>query len=441
MFDEKDGYLGFTFAGHHSSEFGLLVVSDGSRYHQNLYSNFSDTIVQVPGKNGAYYFGTQMGTKDFTIQCVFDNMNSHTRQRLEQWLYPNKTGWIIFDETPYKKYYVKISQGISFDFIPFDEFKNKGNLYFQRDIYKGELTIPFFTFYEYGIGNEDYELPFLTTENDKIIRHHAIDSGLLPINYNCEDIITTNNNFLEEISISTGFSVYNAGNGIANANFYFTIKGNSITENSPLIISNNDDGNDYIITDPSNIIKKYINSDIDSNCNYRIKILGDKQEVWLTYISGTTESEEINIGACYNHYFPKIYHKKPSDIMIINQSLSHGVDSTEQVSDYSTWSGEPLFYAYSWDDEKNFLSSDAKNNVESSFEEFKLEWSDYTIVAKNKTFSINNVINPATLFFSMPTEGNNSIPENSLVFLIYPNKFISNKTLTNFTAQFKNTYI
>ena len=57
--NDTNGYLGFTFDGHHSSEFGLLVVSDGSRYHQDLFSNFSDTILTVPGKSGGYFFGTQ----------------------------------------------------------------------------------------------------------------------------------------------------------------------------------------------------------------------------------------------------------------------------------------------------------------------------------------------------------------------------------------------
>ena len=181
MFDEKDGYLGFTFAGHHSSEYGLLVVSDGSRYHQNLFSDFTDTVTQVPGKNGGHYFGTQIGMKNFDLQCVFDDINTHTKQKIEQWLYPDKTGWLIFDEMPYKKYYVKISQNIQFNFLPFDEYKTKGSLRFQRDILKGEVTISFFSFYEYGIENENYELPSFTT--DEIIRQYAVDSGLLPSSY------------------------------------------------------------------------------------------------------------------------------------------------------------------------------------------------------------------------------------------------------------------
>ena len=102
MFD-KEGYLGFTFAGHHSSEFGLTVVSDGSRYHQNLSGNFSDTVLTVPGKNGGYYFGTQINTRDFNIDCAFDDITTQTVNKIQSWLYPNKVGWLIYDEMPYKK--------------------------------------------------------------------------------------------------------------------------------------------------------------------------------------------------------------------------------------------------------------------------------------------------------------------------------------------------
>ena len=446
MFDEKDGYLGFTFAGHHSSEFGLLVVSDGSRYHQNLFSNFSDTVTQVPGKSGGYYFGTQIGMRDFDVQCVFDNMNSHMKQKIEQWLYPNKTGWIIFDEAPYKKYYVKISQVPQFNFIPFDEFKNKKTLRFQRDIFKGELNISFFSFYEYGIENEDYDLPSFNS-ND-IIKQHMVDSGLLPNSYqiNNDWLITTNNNTsstvnissINEVSITSGLAIYNAGNGIANADFYFTINSSDISENNPLIIYNYDDGNDYILNDPTNIIKQQTNNTVNFPCDYRIEILGSKKEVWVTCVSGNNESNKINIGGCYNHYFPKIYHKKPSDIMMINQPI--GPKSEESASNYPEgWNGEPIFYSYSWDTENNFISSDSNGIIKSNFEEIQSEWSDYTILTENGPYAINNIINPATIFFSDPN--NNILQEDSLVFLIYPNKFSSNKTLRNFTAKYKNTYI
>ena len=116
---ETNGYLGFTFAGRHSSEFGLLVVSDGSRYHQNLSSQFSDVTTTVPGKNGSYYFGTKIGNREFEINCVFDDITSHTMHKIQQWLYPNMVGWLIFDEQPYKRYLVKLSSPPIFNFLFF----------------------------------------------------------------------------------------------------------------------------------------------------------------------------------------------------------------------------------------------------------------------------------------------------------------------------------
>lgn len=438
MFEDKTGYLGFTFNGHHSSEFGLLVVSGSNRYHQNLYSAFSDTITQVAGKNGGYYFGTQLSTKDFTINCVFDNMNSHMKQKIEQWLYPNKTGWLVYDEMPYKKYYVKISQNIQFDFIPFDEYASKGNFKFQRDIYKGELDINFFSFYEYAVGNEDYELPSFAAGST--ITQYAIDSGLLPKSYysSVDGLLTTEDSHLDEVSTTSGVSLYNAGNGIAEADFYFTLNSSDIGVNNPLEIYNYDDGITYRLYDPTDTIKEKIGLAATIAGTYDIEILGTKKEVWLTYTpTGETTGTKVNIGNCYNHYFPRVYHKKPTDIMLVNQAQVPNTYLSAGSAD--SWSGEPLFYSYSWADGSNNLSSDNKGDDQKSFEEIQSEWSDYTIVTQSGAYAVNNIINPAVIFFSDPDK--QVLQPDELVYLVYPNKFSSNKKLLNFTAKYKNTYI
>ena len=424
MIDLEGGYLGFTFDGRHSSEFGLLVVSDGSRYHQNASSNFSDTVTQVPGYNGGYYFGTQLGMKDFEINCVFEEMTTHTWHEVQRWLYPNKVGWLIFDETPYKKYLVKISNIIQPSFIPFDSKQSQIKSYkFQKEIWKGEVNISFFSFDEYGYENENYEVQNIT-ENE-IIKQQTIDSGLLPHEYNHDGILLSNDKV--NINKNTIFSIYNAGNGIATAEFTFEVEKNSINKNSPLTIFNLDNGDNYILNDPSSIIiqKGY---NISNFSKYRIYIDGNKKEIWLDGLNDNNEkinSESINIGGCYNHYFPKIFHLKPTEIMILSL-----VENGRQI--------EPLFYQYS-NEVNEHIPSDGSRQF--SFEEIKNLWTDYTMLTGESVVSINSIINPVFGFLHFDENTTNQYINNNIVYLIYPNKFMCDKNITNFIPVYRNTYI
>ena len=428
----EDGYLGFTFDGRHSSEFGLLVVSDGSRYHQNLFSNFSDNIQSVPGRNGGYYFGTQLGMKDFEINCAFDDMTTHMKNEIQMWLYPDKVGWLIFDEYPYKKYLVKISGIPNFSFLPFNELKTIHNYTLEKEILKGELNISFFSFNEYGYENENYQLPII--DKNKIIPQHAIDSGILPEGYNHNGIFLSNEK--NNIPANTEFSLYNAGNGIAKLNLSFYINANDI-QNKEFELFNYEDGQKYIIQDLNPLFTSLGYSDIDK---FKIEIISDKQEIYAIGYNSFYESitEKINIGSNYNHYYPKLYHKKITQIAILSEVVR---DKGEP---------EPLFTTYSYDT-KGFEPSD-KENKSYSFEEIKKIWSDYTLITKEGVFSINNIINPAFMFVHLDTEvldnlvnenlGNHyTTPQNELIYLIYPNKYIANCAMDNFIPEYKNTYI
>lgn len=442
MFDEKDGYLGFTFAGHHSSEFGLTVVSDGSRYHQNLSNNFNDTIITVPGKNGGYYFGTQLNTRDIGIECAFDNMTSQMKHKIEQWLYPNQLGWLIFDEMPYKKYYVKISSLPSFSFIPFDNVKRVNNLIFNRDILKGELSISFFSFYEFAFGNENYELPSI---NNNIINQRDIDSGILPNgyydnvgnvlfpHYQLDTVIPQDN--LDVISENKGFALYNAGNGVSDCNFYFTVKASDISENSPLVIFNLEDAQSYIINDPIPFLEEnnFDNIDLTTIKYYRIGILGTKKEIWLIGMDNNYNVilNEINIGSCYNQYFPKVYHRKNTEVMIANQSITN-VDGEEAV--------ESLIYPYTINNNDDYYPSDSNRSNVFTFEEFQHDWSDYCVCTPNGIFQINSILNSSVLYINLDGS-EESLPEDTIVYLIYPDKFTVNKEIKNLIVEYEYTYI
>jgi phage-related protein len=40
--------------------------------------------VDVPGGNGKYYFGQTYGTREFTVNVAFDNMDEITLRRISQ---------------------------------------------------------------------------------------------------------------------------------------------------------------------------------------------------------------------------------------------------------------------------------------------------------------------------------------------------------------------
>ena len=427
---ETNGYLGFTFAGRHSSEFGLLVVSDGSRYHQNLSSQFSDTSISVPGKNGSYYFGTQLGNREFEINCVFDDITSHTMHKIQHWLYPNVIGWLIFDEQPYKRYLVKLSNVPIFNFLPFDEFKSASDYTFQKEILKGEINLSFYSMQEYGVYNPAYELPIIS--KNELVTQQILDSGLLPKDYMRNGIYLPHENIKFAETANQIFGLYNAGNGTALADFYITIEKDRFT--GPLEIKNYNDGVTYILTNPLGTMQKKC-SNIDSVISYRIEILGNKQEVYCIGLNdrGIDITEKINIGAHYNHYFPKVYHTKPTESCIFTQVVN---DNT---------SPEPIFYTFTYNDDDSMISSDEKDPVH-TFEEFKEYWNDYSIISRYGSYEINNIISPSTIFINYPADYNYTqtyVPSlyKELCFLIYPNKYSCNYSLTKFIAEYDHTYI
>ena len=133
--DFSGDYLGFTFNGIHSSQLGIVRISEGSRFNENLLPIIQDKTVQVPGGDGSYFFGSYYTQRPFTIQFAFDKMTEAQFHRLKKWLGDKKVHELIFDELPYKAYQAKIVGSATIKHIPFTEN--------QQRIYKGEGSIQF----------------------------------------------------------------------------------------------------------------------------------------------------------------------------------------------------------------------------------------------------------------------------------------------------------
>ena len=426
----KESYLGFTFAGRHSSEFNLLVVSDGSRYHQPLFNNFSDNLLSVPGKSGSYYFGTNIGTREFIFNVAYDNLSTFLRNEMQKWLYPNRIGWLVFDETPYKKYLVKISEVPQLDFVPFGSRKEKNNFTYTSDILKGTTSIGFVCLEEFAILNENFkyeeENSFSITSTK--IKNWKIESGILPASYTHTNIFFPNET--AEIIADTQFHIYNAGNGISYATFHFFVAPFST---GILSILNMDAGEELQISSLDNLFIMSDGHNIEEISQWEIYIEGNKKEAWAYGVNseGVRITEKTNIGSAFNHYYPKIVSVKPTEIVIIGQTVHQEGEDTF---------AEPIIFPFLYNPEDLFPSTCYPEN-EKLFQGFLQTHSDYIICTKHYARQVNSLINPAQLFIEMKEDFPIALPNGTVSYFICPNRFISNKDLGSFTPIYTYTYI
>lgn len=139
---QKNDYIGFTYNGIHTSQFGLYSSANGDRYQRYLSPQFSDISSSIAGRDGAVYFGTNMSTKTFTFNLVFDSMTEEEYFGMKKWL-NGGIGDLVLDENPYIKYRAKPSQVVQVSFLVFlDDYDAR--------VYKGEFQVSFVCYEGYG---------------------------------------------------------------------------------------------------------------------------------------------------------------------------------------------------------------------------------------------------------------------------------------------------
>ena len=137
----KGDFIGFSFNEHRSESLGIMRVSDGSRYNEDLVPTTQDKTVQVPGGDGFYYFGSDYTQRQFSINIAFDELTEKQFRELQQVFGTKELGKLIFDERPYKYYMVKSSKP-QLKYICFGKDGER--------IYKGEGTLTFTAYYPFA---------------------------------------------------------------------------------------------------------------------------------------------------------------------------------------------------------------------------------------------------------------------------------------------------
>lgn len=136
-------YIGFTFNGVHSSDLGIMRVSDGSRYNDNLLPTIQDKTVQAPGRDGTYFFGSYYTQRVFNVSFVFDELTEGQLKRVQAVFGDKKIHDLIFDETPYKAYRAKVTGSATIKYIPFGQGAT-------NRVYKGEGSVQFTAYDPYA---------------------------------------------------------------------------------------------------------------------------------------------------------------------------------------------------------------------------------------------------------------------------------------------------
>ena len=180
---QKDDYVGFTYAGIHSSQFGIKSVTNGDRYQRYLSPEFQDLTQSTIGRDGTLYFGNNKNKNTFTFNIAFDDMTEEDYRGLRRWLNSGISEFIL-DETPYIKYYAKPGAPVQISFLVFlDDYGER--------VYKGEFQVGFVCYDSFGYSVHKWLADYSVTgfgagdalELDKIsssVKEWATSSRLLP---------------------------------------------------------------------------------------------------------------------------------------------------------------------------------------------------------------------------------------------------------------------
>lgn len=118
-------FTGFTFGNVHSSEVGIIRVSGGDRYEEELHPEIKDRTAEVPGLDGEYFFGSDYGTRKFDLEFAYDSLTEEQFRKLRTFFSGKQPKELIFDDRPYKKYIAKLESPVELSFVCFDEPKKR----------------------------------------------------------------------------------------------------------------------------------------------------------------------------------------------------------------------------------------------------------------------------------------------------------------------------
>lgn len=139
-----EDFLGFSFNGYHSSNFGIVRTSNSNRYDKSLSSAFQDAFFQGQNNTDNYYFDTYYQNGQIQINFAFDQLTEVELKKLQKWLGYQGICDLFFDETPYKAHSVKREKPVELSLICYDKGEDR--------IYSGTGILNLTYYYSFSHG-------------------------------------------------------------------------------------------------------------------------------------------------------------------------------------------------------------------------------------------------------------------------------------------------
>ena len=118
-------FTGFSFNDYHSDDLGLIRVSDGDRYKEEILPEFEDKTIEIPGNDGTYYYGSYFKQKTIEINAAFDHLTEKQFKKLRRVFGNRNMSTLVFDEEPYKMYRVKVASPPEINYVCFEEYQRE----------------------------------------------------------------------------------------------------------------------------------------------------------------------------------------------------------------------------------------------------------------------------------------------------------------------------
>ena len=200
--------LGFTYNGKHCEKNLHVKYVPKESERGDLMDDY-DVLDQDRSWNpGGYYYKARPKARTFTLPCFYEDLTRKQREDIVKWLDRRGSGWLIFDERPWARYYVHPTKKVEFK-----DYSFGGN---EERRYSGTFSITLTAYYPFAelIGTTEESAPFGADAEVDLLKDAEMPSG--------------------SIGTKTEFVLYNPGTEATNTEITFV----GSTGSDDLVITN-----------------------------------------------------------------------------------------------------------------------------------------------------------------------------------------------------------